>query len=790
MKIKRKSDHTIVIGSTYTTVAGDTPISVVNHLTTNAVGEPGFFIVTFPPTSELNVFTGKAQLEPISGSTYVELTIISPGVTTSISSIATWKWSTERNIARAYFDDKGVTNGILYTNKITFPAYAENVSNQPLIPFINYQINDIPPVWAYSMQFYMTKEGTQYIYWESSSVNKSESEYIYFNVSSFTSNATRKPTTASVLSYTFIEGDRMRVIRGSNDVVFDDTYDIYIEGLVVDPVISSVPQVGTFLKIKNVGPFPTGISEGIDYVLEIYRPQQQISNSDNQVYYEFGQQYDILDPTLPTRRHSGQVTDQVVGTTPAGYNFYNGDAYFRSRTIATGVAGYQTFNVMDRNFVDFFISAVSSVDGRPSIIDINAREAYYSTLIRHGEAYQANTNINGLNRFYAKNSDEYDYSFGDALRMVVKNRQLVILQKFKIGAVSLFSSIGKDPNGLTVVFNTDKLLNPIQYYMGDFGIGTCPESVASFNYAIYGCDNIKGIIWRLSNDGLVALSMKYKMNSWANDNLNQGVSNQKVYGAFDQRLDNYIIALSEDDTVCVSPYIADFDLPDGILDVAYYFSVRVTGSTPFALSNIVAPDGMDITVSGNTISFTGTAQLEWADTPITFTVTNACGQADIGPLPINVIEMITGTIQMWGGFPASPPPGYLVCDGSAISRTTYADLFAVTSTLYGSGDGSTTFNLPNIRKKSVAGYLSGDAQYGTVGATGGTGTATLTDQQMAHKHTYSLYSVAGSGINGDDGPTNFSYVDTDTSSVGNPALPRDPIDTRDPFIVLSFIIKT
>lgn len=55
--------------------------------------------------------------------------------------------------------------------------------------------------------------------------------------------------------------------------------------------------------------------------------------------------------------------------------------------------------------------------------------------------------------------------------------------------------------------------------------------------------------------------------------------------------------------------------------------------------------------------------------------------------------VLTGSILEWGGTTA--PAGYLLCDGSAVSRTTYADLFDVTGTRFGSGDGSTTFNLPD-----------------------------------------------------------------------------------------------
>lgn len=56
--------------------------------------------------------------------------------------------------------------------------------------------------------------------------------------------------------------------------------------------------------------------------------------------------------------------------------------------------------------------------------------------------------------------------------------------------------------------------------------------------------------------------------------------------------------------------------------------------------------------------------------------------------------MKTGFVVPYGG--STSPSGWLICDGSAISRTTYSDLFNVIGTTYGAGDGSTTFNIPNI----------------------------------------------------------------------------------------------
>lgn len=74
--------------------------------------------------------------------------------------------------------------------------------------------------------------------------------------------------------------------------------------------------------------------------------------------------------------------------------------------------------------------------------------------------------------------------------------------------------------------------------------------------------------------------------------------------------------------------------------------------------------------------------------------------------------MPTGTVIPFAG--NSIPTGYLLCNGSAISRTTYADLFAVIGTTYGSGDGSTTFNLPNLTDK----FIQGSDTAGTVKSAG------------------------------------------------------------------------
>lgn len=97
-----------------------------------------------------------------------------------------------------------------------------------------------------------------------------------------------------------------------------------------------------------------------------------------------------------------------------------------------------------------------------------------------------------------------------------------------------------------------------------------------------------------------------------------------------------------------------------------------------------------------------------------------------------------GSIVPYGNETA--PANWLICDGSAISRTTYADLFAVIGTNFGSGDGSTTFNLPNMKGKVAVGLDSNDSDFNSIGKTGGGKTHTLTVEEIP-SHTHLMEGV-------------------------------------------------
>ena len=172
---------------------------------------------------------------------------------------------------------------------------------------------------------------------------------------------------------------------------------------------------------------------------------------------------------------------------------------------------------------------------------------------------------------------------------------------------------------------------------------------------------------------------------------------------------------------------------------------------------------------------------------------------------------------------SSAPSGWLLSYGQAVSRSTYSDLFSAIGTTYGAGDGSTTFNLPDLRSRVVAGQddmggtsadrltdQSGGLDGDTLGDTGGSETHTLTTAQMpTHTHTVNSVTVYGFTFSG-DGPSSasgLSYASvggadtvTEVGTTSGPSTSHTASlantgsgsahNNVQPTIILNYIIKT
>ena len=156
----------------------------------------------------------------------------------------------------------------------------------------------------------------------------------------------------------------------------------------------------------------------------------------------------------------------------------------------------------------------------------------------------------------------------------------------------------------------------------------------------------------------------------------------------------------------------------------------------------------------------------------------------------------SGSIIAFGGA-AAPDAGWLLCDGSDVNRTTYARLFAAIGTAYGTGNGSTTFGLPDLRDRVLLGKGTNNSTLGTetgsaaassviTNATNTTGTATSGSTTAGRTNTTGTFATsAKDSATGSAITANSNAAHTHTI----PALSIPALATTLPSSVVNFIIK-
>lgn len=159
------------------------------------------------------------------------------------------------------------------------------------------------------------------------------------------------------------------------------------------------------------------------------------------------------------------------------------------------------------------------------------------------------------------------------------------------------------------------------------------------------------------------------------------------------------------------------------------------------------------------------------------------------------MSSITGEIKLVAFGEGSIPSGYLICDGVAVSRTTYVTLFTAIGTTFGVGNGSTTFNVPDLRGRVPGGKddmgqgaanTITDTNADTLGGEFGTEDHTLTEAEMpAHVHG----GIIDPAVDNDDvdiDGTGYGTNPGSTESTGGDGAHNNV----QPTLFLNFIIKT
>ena len=179
-----------------------------------------------------------------------------------------------------------------------------------------------------------------------------------------------------------------------------------------------------------------------------------------------------------------------------------------------------TINCFDKSYSDIY-ELVTNSDNKPNVVNVEAAQTYYSTLFRFSQPDILGTDINNSNRFYPENFDEWDKAKGDAERMRVRGRELIVFQKRRCGHVGIYQKFitNQNANISLVVSDTIITQNNIQYYEGEYGIGNAVDSLASSGYQDYFSDPIKGCYCRLSLNGVDNISEDEKVQTFAGNNL-------------------------------------------------------------------------------------------------------------------------------------------------------------------------------------------------------------------------------------------------------------------------------
>jgi hypothetical protein len=502
----------------------------------------------------------------------------------STDSISTLKWKGRYKYGLIYYSKDGKTNGVYIGNNknltVDIPEYKE-ILGQPKVFTVQMNINHAPPSWASYYHVVRTRELTssfsKFFITKAtilSETSNTPAPYIYLNIQNLSLHGQEVPASATIINYSatsFVKGDRVRIIKNmtsSSVAVGQKDYEI----------LGVLAKGGTDIHLKL--PFVAGMNISFNindkYLIEILRPAPVISDETENVYYEIGERFDVVNDINGNPIHNGSFQNQIIGAgvQPAIIRLTDGDYYTRLRKLVTdsfgGSAQYTEYTCMDSNFSDFWESGVWS-QGRSVVIDETARPQYFPALLRFSNSYLQGSNINNLNRFYPENQEEADNSFGDILRLKTRENFIRMFQRYKVGMIPIYRSIIVDNAQSSQVALSEKLLNKPNYYSGEYGIDKYGSSLVSTDYGDYFTDTLNRAIIRVSLDGVTNISDTFNLADWANSNINIDTYG---YGCFNYENRNVIMLIGsvDPDTNVITNNIVAYSESDKKFESFYGFT--------------------------------------------------------------------------------------------------------------------------------------------------------------------------------------------------------------------------
>lgn len=411
---------------------------------------------------------------------------------------------------------------------LKIPYFTETSGGPFYKKFLEYSINNVPPIWATHYRIVISNDGfyRRYLQWVLKSVsyvvlNDINANPVFLPSTSF-SSATHvmlelseiitNNTGTNPISWFFVNtnqqgfvadaGDRVRIILNEVGALVSNTriYDFEIVGTYSNNnqyyVVIENPQ--SFQEIKA------------NFLVEFYTPQK----NKEVVFYEIGTTNIIIDAGTATRRHAGSVQNQVVGTLPAVGIVVGGDTYWRNKSFPVQNNVFFSYQVENSNITDRFDSTFSDI-GRPNIKDPDFGERFYFNNIRFSNIYIPNSKINGLSSFKSIDTQSLDLKYGILMKLIAADNVMLAICQFKTQPIYVGKDRVLDLSGAGSIGRSDSILNMADELKYDLGTVN-PESVIEQDGNVYAIDIYQGNVWRYSANGQFPIS-QYKAQRFFND---------------------------------------------------------------------------------------------------------------------------------------------------------------------------------------------------------------------------------------------------------------------------------
>jgi len=440
--------------------------------------------------------------------------------------ISSWKKGCKHRFAIEYQDNVGRidTANISDLCEVYVPTNVEEMPGEGAFKRdwsvkLSLTINNYAPDWA-----------TKYkILWGGRSIGRSDYFVLsgnpkpYKNVElTYESSLVEVPISFSVnymssdktigFEYQYQEGDRLRVLGRAQ---------VTVVTVALEPVDVKIHKYDTATKSLICDNFDVENLLGrAGITVEVYNDNKEESI----VYYEIGEEYDIID-----RKHQGNIQNQTL-TQPAIIELTHGDCYLMNRCynvfehlfnlglkdwlIHTSGAG--TMNPYDRivesdNYSDFYPSKYTNI-GRLNLFDRYAKEQRYINRIIHGGQYRTGDRINSLFNFEPQNITEVDISFGAITKLEQIGYALKVLQERKQSSIYIQRKYFNQAGSQSTLVLSDQYF--ADYYPSAEPYGCInPECVFVHNRNMYYYDAINGKVIRDSANGPLPIS-DYNFNSF------------------------------------------------------------------------------------------------------------------------------------------------------------------------------------------------------------------------------------------------------------------------------------